>query len=55
VFDAVSIRSTATDHGGIIYHAPPASNYLLTAGRPAGVSQVQIYLDGVAVIQALPG
>jgi hypothetical protein len=28
MFQAVSIRNTATDHGGIIYHAQPASNYL---------------------------
>jgi hypothetical protein len=26
MLQAVSITTTATDHGGIIYHAPPASN-----------------------------
>jgi hypothetical protein len=30
MFQAVPITNTATDHGGIIYYAPPASNYALT-------------------------
>lgn len=34
MFPAVSIRNIATDHVVIIYHAPPASNYLLTRVVP---------------------
>jgi hypothetical protein len=29
MFQAVSISNIATDHAGIIYHAPPTSNYVL--------------------------
>jgi hypothetical protein len=41
MIQAVSIRNTATDHGGIIYHAPPPGNRAPGCGpSPLGMTGV---------------
>jgi hypothetical protein len=40
MFQAVSIRNIATDHVGIIYHAPATSNYVLARVAASGCDAV---------------